>query len=160
MATIVSWKIVDEAGKASNCDVVVQDGLTLAQYNSWASSVTADIQALCAGRVADVSVRASLTVAGIPEASADADSVVENKALFIFRDAGGFVKRITIPAVDMTQVAADHSVNTGVGSAGESFLTNIVTGDGTVIPQSIHGDDITAFEGARLYVAKDRGLNG
>jgi hypothetical protein len=159
MSTII-WTISDEAGFRSQLSVDVPDAATLADIQALADLLTPNVMDLSSGAVDEVSVKLALTVAGVPETVAAVDSVIQNKALFVFRDAAGFVKRMTIPAVNMAQVNPDRTLSQGVGTPATDFKDNVIAGSGTATPESIHGDDLTSLLAARFYSAKDRGIAG
>lgn len=156
MPTRIDYTIADEKGLNSVFSVDVPDGFTLLQYQNYADALATGVEAITAGQILGARMSVALTLAGAPFAAAIEGADVEEKALFVFRGVNGFLKRMTIPAVDEAIVNQNGTINTADASVA-AWLSNIVAGDGTIAATDYRGDDLTSLVEARKYFGRDRG---
>ncbi len=156
MATTIFYTIEDADGDQSviSIPVVFVDtldgaGLEYAVGYGWPI-----INALITGHLVNAGITIEFDIAGFTNAAAGVLSDVQEKAEFVYRAVGGFVKRISLPTFDETFF-------TGSGAGKEVDVTqSAVTAFNTLItggfhealvstdpltPATDHGEDLTAY---------------
>lgn len=156
MPTQINFTITDEKGLNSTVSIDTPDGLTLAQYGAYADAVAPYIDGITAGQILSAKMSVGLTLAGAPFGAALEGADVEEKALFVFRSANGYLKRVTIPAVNEAVVQTSGALNEADANVA-GFITMLQTGDGVVAPTDYRGDDLVSLVEARKYFGRDRG---
>lgn len=152
MATIISVGMNDAAGKRRTFPVWVQDGYTVAQLQTFINNFVPLLDAVIGAQILDVSVGYTMTVPGGLKGSPDAGSEVRQGALLSY-DATGTPYRFSlfVPTWDEAGYTADVVNNTG---AYATFITNLLNGDGTVLPCDKYDNDLSAYLGGEQTFRK------
>lgn len=156
MATTLFYTIEDADGDQSVISIPVSfvdtlDGAGLAYAVGYGWPI---INALISGHLVNAGITIEMDISGFTNAAADVLSDVQEKAEFVYRAVGGFIKRISLPTftetfftasgagkeVDVTQSAVT-AFNTLI-TAG--FHEALVSTD-PLTPTTDHGEDITTY---------------
>lgn len=167
MATTIFYTIADADGDQSVISIPVAfvdtlDGAGLAFAVAYGWPI---INALVNGTLINAGITIEMDISGYTNAAADVLSDVQEKAEFVFRAVGGFIKRISLPTfvetfftssgagkeVDITQsqVTAFNTLITG------GFHEALVSTD-PLTPTTDHGEDITTFVEGHQAWGKNR----
>ncbi len=156
MATTIFYTIEDGDGDQSVISIPVSfvdtlDGAGLAYAVGYGWPI---INALVSGHLVNAGITIEMDISGFTNAAADVLSDVQEKAEFVYRAVGGFIKRISLPTfvetfftgsgagkeVDVTQSAVT-AFNTLI-TAG--FHEALVSTD-PLTPTTDHAEDIVTF---------------
>lgn len=156
MATTIFYTIEDADGDQSVISIPVVfvdtlEGASLAYAIGYGWPI---INALVNGTLVNAGITIEVDISGYTNAAAAAISDVQEKAEFVFRAVGGFIKRISLPTfvetfftasgagkeVDVTQseVTAFNTLITA------GFHEALVSTD-PLVPSTDHGEDIVTF---------------
>jgi hypothetical protein len=156
MASTIFYTVADANGTPSVISIPVTfvdtlDGAGLAYAVGYGWNI---INALINGQLIKAGITIEMDISGYTNVAAATISDVQEKAEFVFRAVGGFIKRITLPTFIETFF-------TGSGAGGEVDVTQSeVTAFNTLItagfhealvstdpltPATDHGEDITTF---------------
>lgn len=125
--------------------------------NAWAI-----VNPLVNGQLVGASVTLEADITGLVNAAPAAIADVQEKAEFIFRTVGGFLKKITLPTFIETFFTGSGSGKTVDVTQSEvtAFIAMMEdgVGDGTVDinPTTSHGEDLFAFVEGRQSWGKNR----
>ncbi len=128
--------------------------------NAWAI-----VNPLVNGQLVGGSVTIEADITDYVNAAAAAISDVQEKAQFVFKSLGGFLKTVTLPTfietfftssgagkeVDLTQSAVTAFVTMVEGGVGDNAGTPV-----TIIPTTSHGEDLFSLVTARQAWGKTR----
>jgi len=156
MATTIFYTIADADGDPSVISIPVEfsdtlEGASLAFAVEYGWDI---INPLINGTLINAGITIQIDIADFTNAAAAAISDVQEKAEFVYRAVGGFIKRITLPTfietfftgagagkeVDVTQSAVT-AFNTLIT---DGFEEALVSAD-PLVPVTDHGEDITTF---------------
>jgi len=162
MATIQAyWTIVDGKGEESTMTIDLAPATTPTNAQAFAQAMNTVIGDLINGGIIAYGVRINVPVTG-DFANPFAD--IQEKALFTFRSAGGFIKQVTIPTIledlfitgtkliDLTDVDVVQFVDGMVDGLDVSSFG----GTGVIQPTTSHGEDLVEIESAREAWGKYR----
>jgi len=155
MATIQAYyTIVDGKGEESTVTIDLAPATTPTNAQAFAQAMHTVINDLITGGVTNYGIRINVPVTG-DFANPYAD--IQEKALFVFRSAGGFIKRVSIPTInedlfltgtkliDLTDLDVVEFVNGMVDGLDVSSFG----GTGTIQPTTSHGEDLVEVTTAR-----------
>lgn len=156
MATTIFYTIADADNDQSVISIPVSfvdtlDGAALAYAIGYGWPI---INALVNGTLVNAGITVEVDISGFTNAAADALSDVQEKAEFVYRAVGGFIKRISLPTfietfftgsgsgkeVDVTQSAVT-AFNTLIT---DGFHEALVSTD-PLTPTTDHGEDVTNY---------------
>lgn len=162
MATIqVYYTIIDGKGEESTMTIDLPPATTPTNAQAFAQAMHTVIADLINGGVTNYGIRVNVAVTG-DFANPYAD--IQEKALFTFRSAAGFLKYVTIPAfledlfiagtklVDQTDVNVVQFIDGMV----DGLDVSSYGGTGTVQPTTSHGEDLVEISAAREAWGKYR----
>ncbi len=167
MATTFFYTVADANNTQSVISVPVAfldtlDGAALAYAIGYGWDI---INALVNGQLVNAGVTIEVDIAGFTNAAAATISDVQEKAEFVYRAVGGFIKRISLPTFIET-----FFVDSGAGdevdvtqSAVTAFNTLMISGfhealvsTEPVTPTTDHGEDIVTFVEGHQAWGKNR----
>lgn len=167
MASTIFYTIEDADGDQSVISIPVAfvdtiDGAGMAYAVGYGWPI---INALISGHLVKAGITVEVDIAGFTNAAADVLSDVQEKAEFVYRAVGGFLKRISLPTftetfftgsgagkeVDVTQSAVT-AFNTLI-TAG--FHEALVSTD-PLTPTTDHGEDVTTYVKGHQAWGKNR----
>ncbi len=167
MATTFFYTVADANNTQSVISVPVAfldtlDGAALAYAIGYGWDI---INALVNGQLVNAGVTIEVDIAGFTNAAAATISDVQEKAEFVYRAVGGFIKRISLPTFIET-----FFVDSGAGdevdvtqSAVTAFNTLMISGfhealvsAEPVTPTTDHGEDIVTFVEGHQAWGKNR----
>lgn len=156
MATTIFYTIEDADGDQSVISIPVAfldtiDGAGLAYAIGYGWPI---INALISGHLVNAGITIQVDISGFTNAAADVLSDVQEKAEFVYRSVGNFIKRISLPTftetfftgsgagkeVDVTQSAVT-AFNTLITGGFHEALASV----NPLTPTTDHGEDIVTF---------------
>jgi len=156
MASTIFYTIEDADGDQSVISIPVAfvdtlDGAAMAFAVEYGWDI---VNALVNGTLVNAGITVQVDIGGFTNAAAAAISDVQEKAEFVFRAVGGFIKRISLPTfveTFFTGAGAGKEVDV-TQSAVTAFNTLIETGFHEALvstepftPVTDHGEDVTTF---------------
>lgn len=148
LVNLISVQVVDDQGRAGNIPIPVPATYTLPEIQAYVTAMLPELDTVTAAKITRCSVSIGLTLPGALKANATADRPLEWGANFSFDAADtNYRHTVHIPSVDLGFVDGDE-VDTG-DVAVTGWLTQMVTGDGTVAPSDKYGNDLTSLIGAQ-----------
>lgn len=154
--------VLDEKGKTSTVFSNIPTTFTAAQALEAATDFVSLIDALIKGQVTSVGLCYEVTLPAGIKATPDADSDVEEGALFIWGTELGHTTKMRLPTFDETYIVAG-SKQVDLAAAAVAAFTGVITagtpvvGAATVPFTDTRDEDITTLRSAREMFVKDRG---
>lgn len=148
---LISYAVDDVDGKRGHVHVYVPATYTLAQLQTFAENLAADLDAVTGAKIASITVTKSLTLPGGLKAAATASHYINQGGNFSFDAADTDYRHTTrVPAV-LEALCAGDVINIAAG-AGKTFVDQITVGDGVVSPSDRYGNDlVSAIEAVRTF---------
>lgn len=159
MPITLFYTLVDAKGASSRVEIPVPDATALANVTTLVPLVAELIQPLVSGGMTNAGFTVDVDVsAGFgPVAGLAAD--VQEKAEFVFRTTGNFVKRLNIPTI-LESIFQPGSANVDTSDADVAafvdFMTDGITAGALIQPCDSRGADIRTLEAARENWGKRR----
>lgn len=156
MATTIFYTIEDADGDQSVISIPVSfvdtiDGAGLAFAVAYGWPI---INALVSGHLVNAGITIEMDISGFTNAAADVLSDVQEKAEFVYRAVGGFIKRVSLPTfieTFFTGSGAGKEVDV-TQSQVTAFNTLMISGfheasvsTDPLTPTTDHAEDITTF---------------
>lgn len=159
--------IVDGKNQESTVTVPMPVGLAVTNWVPAVQAVVTNLDKLTSGKIVRCGITFAVDTTGwLLDAVAEVTSDVQEKARFVFDVVGGFVKSISIPAIDDSEIIVagsdevdltDTNVLAFVNGMTAGYDLTGVGGTGTAAPVDSRGADITALRDARESWGKTRG---
>lgn len=153
-ASFATFTFVDAKGDQSNIAInfpAPGGAVTVASVLSDIQAMAQLVADLAVGQMLSAKIALSADISGLTDnGAAGANSDVEEKGAFIYRTAGGYVTRVSVPTLDEALVVAgSRTINVSAG-AGQAFNNMMVSGTGLVNlnPSDYREDDIVSLEQA------------
>ena len=150
-------------GKGDKSIVTVHlPGTTTLAYVSQAADTLADmIIDLTDGEIVDAGFTYHVDPASLPVTAADAESDVQEKALFVFEGENGFLSRVSIPAFKESLFSDGTDQVNRTAPVVATFTSAMTAGWDTgsseeVFPSDYRGDDLETLIEARKSWARAR----
>jgi len=160
-AQTITFLINDNVGRTSSASVNVDPGTTLADVEAFTETMGGLISNIIAGRLYGAKLTIDLgdvVNPGNANPNADTFSDVQEKALFLFETSEGFSTRISIPAIDESEIITPGTPFVDVGNPPvDAFVAAMTAGitptenpslSTTVQPTDVRGDDILVLDTA------------
>ena len=148
---IISFQLVDDAGRTGNIIIPVPATHTVAEMQAYVNTTAATLDVLTGAKINKASVSLALTLPGGLKANAVDDHPLQWGANFAF-DAANTPYRYTVrvPAID--QGFVESGVVDTADPLVAAFVDDLETGDGTVGPTDRYGNDlVTLIEAAATF---------
>jgi hypothetical protein len=149
------WFVVEDAkGDKSTVEIPIPSTVALAGLAPAVVGMADLISDMMTGQIlrAGVTLDVDISSLGLP-AIAGALSDVQEKAAFIFRTVGGYLKRVTLPTIDEGIFAAGSRevdlTNASVAAFVTAMEDGYLAGGEDIDPCDYRGDDIDALTDAR-----------
>lgn len=156
MATTIFYTIADADGDQSVISIPVAfvdtlDGASLAYAIGYGWPI---INALITGTLVNAGVTIEVDISGFTNAAADVLSDVQEKAEFVYRAVGGFIKRISLPTFDETfftaggagkEVDVTQSEVTAFNALMTGGFHEALVSTQPVTPTTDHAEDLVSF---------------
>lgn len=157
IAPKIRFQISDNDGDKAATEVYVTPALTVAQYGTFANDYANALDDIVIGAVdtkAIMTVPVDLT--GLNFNTVLPDSDVEQISAFQFVDTNGEPVSINVPGLIQSNVVTGTDSLDQAATAMATFITLMITGNGTVIPVSVAEADLVDT----IYARKETRASG
>lgn len=153
----IQYSVLDDKGLIARTLVHVPSGTSLANAGVFAGDLAGAIDALIHGQIVSVDICIPFDFSGLGLKTApDANSDVEEGALFGFVDALGLTYRQRLPTFSEAFILANSRNVDLANAAVQAYTDGIITGFSTVAPTTQSGSDLTALRDAKEQFVKNR----
>jgi hypothetical protein len=156
MATTIFYTVEDADGDQSVISIPVSfvdtlDGAGLAYAVGYGWPI---INALITGHLVNAGITIEIDISGFTNAAADVLSDVQEKAEFVYRAVGGFLKRISLPTFDETfftlsgagkEVDVTQAEVTAFNTLITAGFHEALVSTDPLTPTTDHAEDLTTF---------------
>ena len=152
----LQYTIRDEKGFISRTLVHIPSATTLANATAYAQDVAEVIDAVIGGKLESIDVCIGVSLPGGIKITPDANTDIEEGALFVYEDADGRIFRQRLPTfleslIETGTRQVDNS-NAGV----QAYTDMIVTGNGTVQASTLAATDLVSLVSDKEQFVKNR----
>lgn len=152
----IQYTIRDAKGFLSRTLVHIPSATTLTNGVTFAQDLGAVVDAVIGGKLESIDLCIGVALPGGIKTDPDADTDIEEGALFVYEDADGRVFRQRLPtfleSLILTGTRQVDNSNAGV----QAYTDTIVSGNGTVAPVTLAATDITALVSDKEQFVKNR----
>lgn len=153
------YTVKDGKGDASTITIDIPDNTATANIVLFTQQMASLLDDLIAGGITEIGFSLPVPwVAQVPDAASD----LQEAAQFIFRTAGGFIKRMRIPSIWENKFSAGTRLVNQAETNVAAFIAamedgiEVVAGT-TVSPENAHGEDVELLESAVEAWGRARG---